>query len=107
MAKITTYQVRAGNALPRLGTGTTSAGNIIFTFGTETQEVESEECSKLGIVTSKDMCLLGGDYFSANYKALPGKVDGELIFNTNIAKKPILSDKYGSNNGGGGGSPVG
>lgn len=98
MVKVTTYQVRAGNALPTLGGGSTSTGNIIFTFGTETQEENSEECSTVDILKSKDMCLLGGDYFSANYKAIPGKKNGDLIFSTNITKKPIYSNDYSDGN---------
>lgn len=81
---VTTYKVRAGNSLPIQG------GAIVFTFGVERQEIELSECAT-GILTSEDMCLFGGDYFSANYKALPGRIDGDLIFNSTQAKKPVIT----------------
>jgi len=87
---VTTYKVRSGNPLPGAG------GNIIFVFGTETQEIENNDCSS-EVKTSKDMCLLGGDYFSANYKAYPGSFGSELVFSETLAKKPIATNEYSGN----------
>lgn len=94
MATVITYQIRSGNGVPLLCNGSSpSEGNIVFTFGTETQEVIN--CSfDSDVITSKDMCLLGGDYYSATYKALPGKVGGKLVFNSTLMKKPIRSAIY-------------
>lgn len=88
------YNVRASNAIPLLCGSTTSQGNIIYTFGTECQEVIL--CGYTSkVLKSEDMCLLGGEYFSANYKALPGKVNGKLVFTSNLAKKPSITNEYG------------
>ena len=108
MAKVFTYRVRAGNAVPILCDAPTdpSEGNIIFTFGTETQEVIS--CSSdTDVVKSSDMCLLGGMYFSAQYRALPGKVGGKLVFTSVLTKKPVRTNTYPNTcgNSTGGGTP--
>lgn len=97
MVKITTYSIRTGNAVPKMCGEPTdpSEGNIIFTFGTETQEIIS--CgSDTNVVKSKDMCMFGGDYFSANYRALPGLVNGKLVFESQLTKKPERTDSYPS-----------
>lgn len=95
MARLVTYKLRIGNSIPIIagGGGNSSTGNVIFTFGTETQEIIScaAEDEVLG---SADMCLLGGDYFSANYNALPAKVNGKFKFTSNITKPPIFSANY-------------
>ena len=97
-APVTTYKQRLGNAIPIVGTGSISTGVIIFTFGFETQEVLS--CgSTHEMLKSTDMCLMGGNYFSANYKALPGKVGGKVAFSSVTTKKPILSTKAPPSNG--------
>lgn len=98
MAIVNTYKVRIGNTIPIVSTGEgSSTGNIIFTFGTETQEVIS--CSSDSeVVGSSDMCLLGGEYFSANYRALPAKVNGDLVFVSNLTKAPVFSEDYRSVN---------
>lgn len=96
---ITTYKTRMGNAIPIMGAGSSSEGTIIFTFGYEYQEILS--CGSTdSILGSKDMCLLGGEYFSANYKALPGKVDGKVAFSSVSAKKPVLTLTPPPNGGG-------
>lgn len=95
MAKLNTYKVRSGNAIPIIpdGGGNSSQGSIIFTFGTERQEIIS--CgSEEEVASSRDMCLLGGEYFSANYSALPAKVNGKIKFASNLAKAPKLSSSY-------------
>lgn len=100
MVKVTTYNVRAGNAIPKLcdNASDPSEGNIIFTFGTETQEVIS--CGfDTDVLRSKDMCMFGGEYFAANYKALPGLVGGKIVFNSVLTKRPIKSNKYPACNG--------
>lgn len=105
MVKVITYTVRTGNAIPKLcdAPSDPSEGNIIFTFGTETQEVIS--CGfDINVVKSKDMCMFGGDYYSATYKALPGKVSGKLVFNSVLAKRPERTDTYPSCSSNGTGS---
>lgn len=97
MSSITTYNVRAGNAFPDVGEGSISTGAVIFTFGVELQEVLSCSTEKT-VLKSKDMCLLGGSYFSASYRAYPGKVAGNLVFNSTVTKKPIFTNNYGGNN---------
>lgn len=95
MIKVTTYKVRSANAIPIMpqGGGSSSDGVIVFTFGSETQETIS--CgSDRDVIRSSDMCLLGGEYFSANYSALPGKINGDLVFQSNLAKVPVLSKNY-------------
>jgi len=95
MVKLITYKVRVGNAIPILcdKPEDASKGNVVFTFGTETQEVIS--CSADDkVVGSKDMCMRGGFYFSANYRALPGKVNGRLVFNSVLTKDLIRTNTY-------------
>lgn len=93
--KVNSYKVRSGPAIPVIGGGTTSKAITIFTFGVETQEVISECASEVNFLTSKDMCLMGGEYFSANYRAFPGKIDlndgngSRLYFTAVLTKKPI------------------
>lgn len=95
MAVITTYKVRSGNPLP-----TSQGGNVIvFCFGTEAQDIENNSC-ETQVLKSSDMCMYpDGQYFSANYKAYEGKVNGELLFSANLTKKPVISNNY--NNSGG------
>ena len=96
MTTLNSYQVRAGNAIPLMcnGANESSQGNLIFTFGTECQEIIS--CSyTITVIKSVDMCLLGGSYFTATYKGLPGRVHGKIVFQSNLTKKPILSENYG------------
>ena len=91
--KVTSYKVRSGPAIPIIGEGTTSNGITIFTFGVETQDVISTCTSETEILTSKDMCLMGGEYFSANYRAFPGKINCKLYFTAVLTKKPIEENK--------------
>ena len=95
MAKVTTYKVRSGNAIPIIanGGGDSSTGIVIFTFGTETQEIITCAAED-DVIGSADMCLLGGEYYSANYSALPAKVNGNLKFTSNLAKAPVFSANY-------------
>lgn len=97
MVKVTTYKARSSNAIPVIpdGGGNSSKGNIVFLFGTETQVIESCASTE-DVKTSKDMCLLGGDYFSASYSALPAKVNGKIKFSSNTAKAPVYSSNYSS-----------
>jgi len=107
MTKTFSYKIRAGNSIPIVPDGGTSSskGNIIFTFGTEKQEILN--CgSDRDVLSSDDMCLLGGEYFSASYSALPAKVNGQLRFVSSLAKAPIISAKYDTGKPCGQGSPV-
>jgi hypothetical protein len=90
---VNTYKVRSGPAIPVVGKGTTSKAITIFTFGVERQEVISQCASEVDFLTSKDMCLMGGDYFSANYRAFPGKIDGKLYFTAVLTKKPVKTNE--------------
>jgi hypothetical protein len=111
MTTLNTYTVRAGNSLPLMCDQpvSQSTGNIVFTFGTECQTITN--CGYTNqIIKSTDMCLLGGTYFTATFKGLPGKVNGKIVFQSTLAKKPVLSPNYGQCNNsttGGGGSLVG
>lgn len=98
---VTTYKVRTGNSLPDVNSGSIENKVIFYLFGSETQEVIN--CGDNEVVKTTDMCMFGGDYYSAQYSAYPGKVDGKLLFSANLAKRPILSATYktggGSSNG--------
>ena len=96
MVLVTTYKIRQGNAMPLLCDSSQSSGVIIFLFGSETQEVSS--CAKDDDVKlSEDMCLMGGDYFSANYQAYPARLNcNKMIFKSVVTKKPILSARTGN-----------
>jgi len=97
MVKVYTYRIRAGNAISIVCDDTInniSQGNLVFTFGTESQEINSCSADQ-DLLKSSDMCMLGGNYFSATYRAYPGKVNGKLVFNSVITKKPVLSNEYG------------
>lgn len=96
MVKTTTYKVRSGPGMPIMGDSDISAGVVIFTFGSETQKIEAG-CSNEIDITSKDMCLMGGAYFSASFKAMPGTVDGNLIFSSTKATKPIMAGSTDGN----------
>lgn len=107
MAKLVTYKVRSGNSIPIIagGGGDSSTGNVIFTFGTETQEIISCAAED-DVLGSSDMCLLGGEYFSASYNALPAKVNGQLKFTSNITKPPVFSANYNTGCIGSSSSPI-
>lgn len=93
MVKITTYKLRIGNAISIICGGTQSTGIILFAFGTEYQDIIN--CSFTHkVITSADMCLMGGDYFSANYKGYSGKVDNNFTYNSNLTTKPALCAEY-------------
>lgn len=103
MSTTTSYKIRRGNVLPILGAGSGGPNTpvIVWTFGIETQVITSCE-STSDIKSSKDMCLLGGGIFSAQYKAQPGKADCAIKFNSTIMENPILSpdySNYSTNNG--------
>ena len=100
MAEVTTYKVRSGNSLALEESGEF----YVFVFGSETQDLETAECTDT-LLSSDDMCFLGGEYFSANYQAIPGLVEGKILFTQSQAKKPILSNETGKEGGSGGGSP--
>jgi hypothetical protein len=96
MTTLNSYTVRAGNAIPLMCDKPVDAstGNLVFTFGTECQEINT--CGYTNqIIKSTDMCLLGGIYYTATYKALPGKVNGQVVFQSVLTKKPVLSADYG------------
>lgn len=97
MAQSTSFKVRHGNAIPIMA-GSSMTNAFVWTFGSESQEIEACE-STAEVLASKDMCLLGGEYFSAQYKAHPGKANGSLVFNSVLAKKPNYSQDIP--NGGG------
>ena len=101
---LVSYKVRSSNSFPIQG------GNLIFTFGTECQQVIFNECAST-ILTSRDMCMLGGNYYSATYKAYPGSIGGQLVFSATEASRPVYTGQYGSSEctglgGGGGGANV-
>lgn len=99
MSKVVTYKARVGNALPVLGRSTSTRELIFYSFGAELQEVIA--CTGVTeLVQSADMCLQGGQYFSAQYKAYPGKVNGKLKFTAVFTKKPVLTLQYSSNGSG-------
>ncbi|RKZ85081.1 MAG: hypothetical protein DRQ39_07595 [Gammaproteobacteria bacterium] len=86
--------------MPILGSNSTSTGAIMYVFGYECQEVIT--CSNdTTVLKSEQFCLMGGEYWSANYKALPAKVDGSVRFNVTITKKPVLSQSEPNCGGGG------
>jgi hypothetical protein len=90
MVKTTQYLVRSGNPITRVYNESSVAKDlVIFTFGVETSEVEA--CSATtSILESKDMCMFKEDieegYFSANFTALPGKVNNKVVFQANTVK---------------------
>ena len=90
MVKTTQYLVRSGNPITRVFNEASVAKDIVvFTFGVETSEVES--CSATtSILESKDMCMFQDDteegYFSADFTALPGKVNNKIVFQANTVK---------------------
>lgn len=99
MSSFTNYKVRRGNAIPLLcNNNATSEGLIIFTFGTETQEVIN--CSvEEDVIHTTDMCMFtDGEYYSASYKAHPGKVNGQLRYSANLTKPPQRSGDYDDSN---------
>lgn len=112
MVKVTTYKQRSGPAIPVMD-GATSKGTIIFSFGSETQEVITECSTETNFLGSNDMCLLGGEYYSAQYRAFPGKINNKLVFNSVLNKKPVSRAEIktegecsGGGNGGGNLAPV-
>ena len=89
MATIFTEKVRHGTPMPVVGAGSTGGGTVMFVFGYECQEVEA--CSSTNNVKkSTEFCLYGGDYWSASYKALPQKVNGNVKYQATFTKKPII-----------------
>lgn len=67
---------------------------VVHLFGSETQEVTSCTMTK-NLVSSDEMCLNSEKgYISANYKALPTKIDKKVYFNSVLNKKPVLSPNY-------------
>jgi hypothetical protein len=93
MVIINTYTVRTGNALVSKDASTGKPILYMFAFGTETQKVNMCEVN-YNVLTSDDMCLRGGPFFSANYRGLPALVKGKLAFTSTIAEKPIMSPNY-------------
>ncbi len=90
MVKVITYKVRQGNPMPLLCDGDVSTGVIINFFGAETQEVYSCEAEDR-ILKSEDMCLRGGDYFSASYQAHQSRLDcNKIVFKSVVTKPPKL-----------------
>jgi len=101
MVTVVNYKVRRGNPVSSLCEDGSPV--YIFTFGTETQEIIS--CLKeTEVLTTLDMCLLGGDYFAASYKAHPGKVNDRFVFSSNIQSPVIRSGSYPGDSFGGGGN---
>jgi hypothetical protein len=84
------YKVRSSNAFTPKG-----GGNLIFTFGTECQSTNLNECAQSNL-KSTDMCMLGGEYYTATYKAYPGTLNGSLVFSSTESERPIYSADYNS-----------
>jgi len=93
MARLDTYRLRNGSPLPVLEEGTTATASVMYTFGSECQEIVT--CANTNDVAKSDeFCLFNTDensYWSANYSALPTKVNGRITYNSVIQKKPRLS----------------
>lgn len=99
MAVVNVHRQRNGNPLPILGGGSTSSGAVMYIFGNECQRVIT--CSNDDTpVRSEEMCLLGGLYWSASYKALPNKVSGKVRYNATLTEKPIIGQNIQCQSGG-------
>lgn len=109
MADLTTYTVRLGRPTPLICDPFGSAeGVIVFTFGVECQQVLSCATDQR-VVRSDEMCLIDASdnaLFSAQYKALPSKVNGSLVYDSVLTRKPVYSNDYGACSTGSTSSPV-
>jgi hypothetical protein len=104
MTFLTTYQVRVGRPLPIYCDSPTVEGVIVYSFGSECQDVISCSLDQT-VIRSSETCLrdLSEDaVFSANYRAHPQKINGQLAYTSTIQRKPVFSQDYacavGSNN---------
>ena len=89
MANTTTYTVRTGRPIPIMGNSGAANGIRQYTFGYECQKVIT--CStEETVITSEDMCLWGGDWYSASYRALPVKVNKKVLFNATLRGIPQI-----------------
>lgn len=95
MVKVNTYRVRQGNPMPLLCDGDTSYGLVITFFGEERQEVNSCDADT-EVLKSEDMCLRGGEYYSASYQAHQSRIDcDQMVFKSVTTKPPILLSNEG------------
>lgn len=89
MIKTTQQLIRSGNPITRVTDEVAAKDIVVFTFGVEISEVES--CSiTTYVVGSEEMCMFQQDteegYFSTDFSALQGKVEGKLVFEANLVK---------------------
>ena len=98
MSSSNIYTLRTGKPLPIMGSGGESSGIKQYTFGSECQAVIA--CSNENtVLKSEEFCLMGGEWISANYRALPNKVNGNIVYNATLKKVPVI---LSSTNGCGG-----
>jgi hypothetical protein len=92
MAIVDIHRARNGNPMPIMGGNSTSTGAVMYMFGNECQRVIT--CSDDGApLRSEEMCLMGGAYWSASYRALPAKVDGDVKYNSTITEIPRIGQE--------------
>ena len=87
MASITwkNYKAIMGKPLPKC-----EGGAVIFFFGSECYDVTLDTATET-LVNSSDMCMQGGPYFAAAYKAYPGQVqDGNLLFTAQLISAALI-----------------
>lgn len=95
MVTVITHKVRHGTPMPVLEANATSNGAVMFIFGYECQHVET--CSsEETVLKSEEFCLMGGDWWSASYKALPHKVNDKVLYQATLTKRPVLSTTVNS-----------
>ena len=99
MAIVNTYTLRLGRPMPVLcDTGGTAEDVISYTFGSECQQVETCAADE-NVAPSAETCLMNMEddaIYSATYRAHPVTVDGKIIFNSTVTRKPIATNNYRS-----------